>query len=160
MTQLHFLQDIPAFISKIETLIPFNVNHLFLDHVCYRVETSHEYSNIKLALLKQSILLTEEIIQGRKISVFKLHSPIIYNNRSVDVIELPDVKPGSFYKTGWEHAEYVVDDLDAFRLTFDGFEYGGFYKHINRDLRIQFQDVSVKFHEQSLENVVEMERGK
>jgi len=132
------------------------------DHICYRVETVERYKEIKNQLSTIGDLLTENDINGRLISVFKLQKPVRYDTRDIYLIELPAPKKGSFYAEGWEHAEFVVDmDLADFVASypFVDFDEKGMSKTINRDARVQLGKWNVKFHEQSLEEVIEEEKN-
>ena len=66
----------------------------------------------------------------------------------------------NFYKKGWEHVEFVIDEnLDDFLIKNShlDFDKKGFSKKLNRDLRRKYDGGSVKFHEQSLEEVIRLE---
>lgn len=134
-----------------------DVRNYEMDHICYRVETSESYKDISNKLLEQATLLTESQIQGRPISTFKLHEPLEYNHRKIYLIELPSPKPSSPYVQGFEHVEFVVGkDLIHLEKLYPqiAFISKGMSKKINPDLRIQYQDCSVKFHEYHLEYVI------
>ncbi|KAJ3177800.1 hypothetical protein HDU87_004322 [Geranomyces variabilis] len=91
--------------------------------------------------------------------------------RVIDVVELPAPKPGRLYPSGLEHVEVVVDDMSledfAARHPDVKFDWSGMKKPLNRDLRVDFRQgggvetggFSVKFHEQTLEKVIEMEKA-
>ncbi|EQC42212.1 hypothetical protein SDRG_01050 [Saprolegnia diclina VS20] len=81
-----------------------------LDHVCYRCEEEAEYTHLARTVLPtMATLLVESEVGGRPIATFKLHAAIpLAGGRSVDVLEVPMPKRGSFYKRGLEHAEIVV----------------------------------------------------
>lgn len=140
----------------------FNANDYFLDHICYRTESAEHYNSLKISLLKENELLVESEINGRNISVFKLKQPIEFLGREIPLLELPSPKANSFYKKGWEHVEFVIDEsLDTFLEKNNHLEFDkkGFSKKLNRDLRRKYDGVSVKFHEQSLEEVIRAEVG-
>lgn len=44
------------------------LNHMTVDHLCFRVETEQEYFEYKQMLLRNSKLITESEINGRPIS--------------------------------------------------------------------------------------------
>lgn len=139
----------------------FEISDYFLDHICYRTESAEHYNSLKINLLKENQLLVESQINGRDISVFKLKIPIDFLGRKIPLLELPAPKAGSIYPKGWEHVEFVINEnLDSFleknaRLDFDK---KGFSKKTNRDLRRKYEGASVKFHEQSLEEVIRNEK--
>jgi len=138
--------------------IGVDVVSLYMDHVCYRVESEKDYISLKNSLLVHGALLSDKIIGGRPISVVELDKGYIYNQRIIKVIELPSPKVGSSYPTGYEHVEFVVDkDLKEFIRPYPTivFDLKGMHKKINRDVRLQLNGCSVKFHEHSLKYVIE-----
>ncbi|KAJ3269806.1 hypothetical protein HDV01_000903 [Terramyces sp. JEL0728] len=164
------LNRVPDFVDLIITrLNEFNisVDGLFMDHVCYRVETEQEYLDIYVLLKQLGKVLVEDIVGGRPIATFKLDEPIQIPKygRSVDVIELPMPKENSFYATGWEHAEFVTETpLGEFaKLHNVNWDYSGLKKSFNADIRVDLSTESkrlnVKFHNLPLEKVIEIEQS-
>ena len=134
-----------------------DVSNYQLDHICYRVETEADYQEKKAILSGLGQILTETEINGRPIATIKLDNPIIYKNRKIYLIELPSPKSGNIYPEGFEHVEFVVDKpLEEFKKQYShlDFDTNGFSKLVNRDLRLGFQGMSVKFHEHDLEYVI------
>jgi len=146
---------------------PGALDHLFLDHLCYRVETVDAYLELRDKLLTKNELLVESLIGGRRISTFKMKPPFHFRGRAIPLLELPEPKSGSFYAEGWEHVEFVTDRplpsfaewlMEGLELSQDALDYSGMNKARNADLRLQLPDeLSVKFHEQSLEEVIREE---
>jgi predicted metalloenzyme YecM len=157
-----------ALLSKIEAQ-PGSLDHLFMDHICYRVETVEHYESLRDALLINNELLVEGIIGGRRISTFKLTTPLPYNHRQIPLLELPEPKAGSFYAEGFEHVEFVTDrPLPEFiehlpsllATSARDFDRKGLSKARNADLRVRLgAGLNVKFHERSLEEVIRREVG-
>ncbi|KAJ3154353.1 hypothetical protein HDU89_008421 [Geranomyces variabilis] len=169
-------------VSSLQTLgISLPPNYA-IDHICYRTSTTDEYTRRKAELATLGTLLVENDIGGRLIACYKLHADHALQwlqssaasgksiNRVIDVVELPAPKPGRLYPSGLEHVEVVVDDMSledfAARHPDVKFDWSGMKKPINRDLRIDFREggvegggFSVKFHEQTLEKVIEIEKA-
>ncbi|KAI8593164.1 Glyoxalase/Bleomycin resistance protein/Dihydroxybiphenyl dioxygenase [Geranomyces variabilis] len=170
-------------VSSLQTLgISLPPNYA-IDHICYRTSTTNEYMRRKAELATLGTLLVENDIGGRLIACYKLHaehalrwpqstaaSGVESIDRVIDVVELPAPKPGRLYPSGLEHVEVVVDDmsLEDFAAWHQDvkFDWSGMKKPINRDLRIDFREggvegggFSVKFHEQTLEKVIEIEKA-
>lgn len=135
---------------------------LYLDHICFRVASPIEYEAMKSFLLENNQLLVEHQVQGRLIATFKLNSPVLFPDRTIDVLELPAPKVGSPYPTGYEHVEFVwPDQLEQLLELYPHLDWDkkGLSKPINRDLRLALgSSCSVKFHEQSLEQVIALEK--
>ena len=155
-------------LPKLEST-PGALDHLFLDHICYRTESVAEYESLRDELAIDNELLVESIIGGRRIATFRLAEPLVYQHRSIPLLELPEPKPGRFYGSGWEHVEFVTDrPLAAFAEhiptllapSATDFDRGGMTKARNADFRVKLGDgMSVKFHEWSLERVIAEELG-
>ncbi len=134
-----------------------DVKEMELDHICYRTPSIERYKELKSELFNHGSLLTESQINGRPIVTLKLDKGISFNNRIIDVLELPAPKVSNKYKEGFEHIEFVIDcDLTTFQQRYSQIEFdeSELSKVINPSLRIKFGDMSVKFHEHSLEYVI------
>ena len=128
--------------------VGIEVDSLYMDHICYRVESLEEYHAIKSSLLIHGNLLSDNIVAGRPISVIQLNQPYSYKEREINVIELPSPKSGSPYATGYEHVELVVEmDLLEFVKKHPSidFDLKGMNKTINQDVRLPLNGCSVKF---------------
>lgn len=161
------LPDHHPFLDRLFTALeafPGSLDHLFLDHICYRVETVAAYERLRDLLAAENELLVEGLIGGRRIATFKLAEPLVYHQRLIPLLELPEPKDGSFYEEGWEHVEFVTDrPLAEFAqfapallsATATGFDRKGMKKARNADLRVKLgHGLNVKFHERSLEEVI------
>ena len=153
-----FLKELTPLVDNLN----LELDHGSIDHLCFRVETENEYQQYKDDLQKIGSLLVESIVGARLIATYKLNSPIKYNDIEVDVIELPQPKPNSKYKTAFEHVEYVIKE--RFDKIIENhpeikFDLGAMQKKINPDIRVKFSnDLSIKLHHQSLEAVIKYEK--
>lgn len=157
-----FLPDPTEFLDQTFALLQengyFEVPFL-LDHICYRVATPERYTELKTALLKDHQLVTESLINGRPIAVFRLCTPFVYGERRIELLELPSPKPGSNYPEGYEHVEFAIGEHPASWLAKYpqlNWDTKGLGKAINPDLRLPLgKGTSVKFHEHPLDYVIE-----
>jgi len=148
-----FLDHIFQYLSKKK----IKVENYELDHICYRVETEERYQSLKKLLTNLGELLTESQIGGRAIASIKLTEPIIYKNRKIEVVELPAPKKGSFYKEGFEHVEFVIDQpFEAFMASHPHLNFitKDLKKSVNQGVTLKETDFSVKFHHHTLEYVI------
>jgi adenylate cyclase class 2 len=132
-----------------------------IDHICYRVNSAQEYEEFKTKFGYIGDLLIESEVGGRNIATYKLYKPLKYKNYSIELVELPSPKPGKDYKTGLEHAEFVIDQSfeDFAATTSLEFDWKGTHKEINPELRLKLEDnLSVKFHHMPLDEVIEIEQ--
>lgn len=154
---LFFLEDL---FSKLED-IGLTVDSYELDHICYRVNSVDEYKLKKNELQDFGELLVESMVGGRLISTFKLHEPIVFRNRKIFLIELPSPKAQHSYKSGLEHVEFVTK-LPLHKLIERypqySFEIFGIHKKINADVTLKLGDYCIRFHNQSLEEVINLEK--
>lgn len=134
-----------------------DIINLELDHICYRVDTKEKYIKYKQEILKNSELLSENIISWRNISTFKLNNPIVYKNRKIRILELPEPKEWSYYDEWFEHIEFVIkDSFKDFIEKYNNLEFitKSCNKKVNPDIKLKFWDISVKFHHNTLEYVI------
>lgn len=133
------------------------------DHLCYRVDTPEKYLLKKGQLAKHGELLSEAVIGGRLICTFLLSAPLVYKNRKIRMIELPNTKVGSPYPEGLEHAEFVIgnEQFSNFiqRHPKVHFDTRAMTKSRNADVSVTVGDrFTVKFHQQPLDIVIQEEK--
>lgn len=138
-----------------------DVSKFQADHLCYRVATLQEYELRKVELARIGALLHETVIGGRPIATYKFHTPLEYGNRLIPLIELPAPKKGSPYPSGFEHVEFVINEsFESYMARYPDlvFELSGATKKVNPEIRIELDGgLSVKFHHQTLEDVIACE---
>ncbi len=167
MEQLHIdlQKQYQLFMDKItsnlsQSKIEVNKNHI--DHICYRVESMEKYNEQKINLSLLGELLIEAEVGGRSIATYKLYRPLTSESGiNIGVIELPAPKEQNQYAEGFEHIEVVIDkNFEEFAKLHPSinFSWDGANKKNNPELRVKFDDnYSVKFHHQSLEEVIKSE---
>ena len=131
---------------------------LYLDHICYRVESPERYEAIKSAIAPGNTLLTESFIAGRPIASYLLSDPIYYKNRRINCLELPAPKPGNSYSEGFEHVEFVIKEpFDSFMSKYPEitFKTKGMNKSVNATISIPLDGMAVKFHHHPLPYVIQ-----
>lgn len=141
-----------------------NFSNFLIDHICYRVSNYRNYSQKKQQLAKLGHMLTETEVNGRPIACFKLHQPIVINYKSqsfeIPLIELPAPKKAKVSIDGLEHFEMATSfhpqkmQLQYPRLTWNT---SGMNKVFNPEIELEFSSGAVKFHQQSLEQVITTE---
>jgi predicted metalloenzyme YecM len=155
------LGDPTDFLTKIFSYLQDDnlpVENWELDHICYRVETLERYDFLKKELMEVGELLAVNEIAGRKICTFKLAEPIFYQERKIEIIELPQPKKDKFYQEGFEHIEFVIEDeFETFMNKYPAIKFNiqKMKKEVNPYVKINYEaDCTVKFHHHSLEYVV------
>ena len=165
-----FLTEIEEKISPLGVLTPDSE----IDHVCYRTESIKEYRDIIASLVdtqSMGTVIADSMIGGRPITIIRLTEPIKFKYWNISLIELPSPKAGSFYATGWEHAEIVIGDscvdcvdnktfLESFVSKHNGlaFDTRAIDKEVNADVSLKVSErISVKFHCKPLYEVIDYE---
>ena len=140
-----------------------NLDPFEWDHICLRVENWDQYKEQKEAFSQVGLLLSEALVGGRPIATYKLREPLSFLRHRIPCVEIPAPKAGSSYAFGWEHVECVVEeDLEAFaaRHTELIFDKRALKKSLNPELVWKLPSgLSVKFHRQSLEEVIKIENS-
>ncbi len=132
-----------------------------IDHICYRVATAERYAEMKTFLEEENELLAESEVGGRAIATFKLKKSFNFRGQNIWLLELPMPKADKFYAEGFEHIEMVIDaDFQAFMQRYPAlkFETKAMNKRVNPEIRVNFASGTVKFHHQSLAEVIEFEK--
>lgn len=132
-----------------------------IDHMCYRTVSVENYKRKQKELTEVAELLGETSVNGRPISTFRLHTPVLHAPWRIDAIELPAPKPGNQHAEGLEHIEFVLfDDIPAFLAKYKGkpFDTRAAERGINPEIGLQLGEHSVKFHLLGLPAVVYLER--
>lgn len=154
------LQFLEKIYSKIQTNHIELLPHWIIDHLCYRVETIEEYQDYKNLFLQIAKCLVESEVNGRMIATFKLNRPIRFKSYVIDVIEVPAPKKGKLVNTGFEHIEVVCDiSFEEIMKQYPSliFDTSGMTKTYNKELEVNLDGHSLKFHHQSLEDVIREE---
>ena len=131
------------------------------DTICYRVETNERYDEVKQELSRVALLLSEVEINGRLIASFALEEPLAAGSQqTISYIELPQPKPGSDYAEGIDHVQFVTRlPLSNFHEKYRQlpFETKGLKSKLNPLLKLEGDDISVKFHDKHMGAVVALE---
>lgn len=159
------LKEVPAFVESVvaeAASLGLNLKQYPIDHFCFRVESSEQYSHYKKLFAAEGELLSEAQIAGRPIATFKLKEAVEVLGQKIYCVEIPSPKEGAPYALGLEHIECVVEEaLTVFAQRFPAlkFDTRGMKKPINAELALKLPSgKSVKFHNQSLETVIEIEK--
>ena len=162
MEIITLIGDYKAFIADLLQKIKsagIDIETYPIDHLCYRTATTEEYSELKNKLMQFSRAYIENTYHDRPISKFILKTPLLYNQYSISMLELPAPKKDIKYSSGLEHFEMVVDDFIAFQKKYKNLWSGSDDSNIyNETVYITFENnKTVKFHEYSLEEVLKKE---
>lgn len=156
--------DYEEFLKKIYDNLEksnIDISNTYADHMSLRTSTDDMYNNRKVELLKVASMINETMISNRLVSVWKLNTAVKYNNQNIYILELSAPKIGKQYPDQLDHIELVtaqnLEDL-ADKYPNISREKKWLARTNNRDIEVNFEDwTSAKFHNQSLEKVVNIE---
>lgn len=134
----------------------------FIDHICYRVDSIKSYNDLKTLFSNKHKFLIETPVGGRNIASFKLSEPISFLKYKIPLLELPEPKLGKNTPEGYEHIEIVCKESFAeLQKLYShlNLETHALNKEINPELIIKLDTITLKFHHQSLEEIIEYEKS-
>jgi predicted metalloenzyme YecM len=100
-----FLDTLLDNISKYK----IDVSNYKLDHIGYQCSSDNDYDNLKNEVNEFASLVSENIVGGRRVGIFKLDSPLKYNNWGIEAFEIIAPKESQSCPSALEHAELAVD---------------------------------------------------
>ncbi|MGL5602127.1 MAG: VOC family protein [Silvania sp.] len=170
--------DLPRFTEAFTTLadrLGLDIVPLAADHISLRCHQNATADRWRRGFEQCGELLSENIINGRPICLFKLHEPVCVAHWRLDVIELPWPGEKRYPHEGWEHIEIVLpgepESLNARALALlsdDGLSQPGIFvkssspkgereRLPNPTLAVTDGSVTVKFHPWTIEQIVASE---
>ncbi|HGP0979105.1 TPA: VOC family protein [Klebsiella aerogenes] len=172
--------DLPRFNDAILALadrLGLDMTPLDADHISLRCHQNTTAERWRQGLERCGTLLSENIINGRPICLFKLAEPICVAHWRFTVVELPWPGEKRYPHEGWEHIEIVLpgdpETLNARALALlsdDGLSQPGIFVKTsspkgererlpNPTLVVTDGKVTIKFHPWSIEQIVASERS-
>lgn len=160
-----------------------DVSSLVIDHVAIRIKDAAVVDTLREELSNLSIdksPISNEIVNGREILIFKLSTPLKFQRFEIPCVELPYPAQIHEYKCdGWEHLEFVIPSDARTEIDFEKDFYKKFPDFDKTNPAINLYKVSmpvvenqppnptvviqkelglaIKFHPKSIEEIV---RGK
>ncbi len=171
--------DLPRFtdaLTGLATRLGLDITPLTADHISLRCHQNATAERWRKGLLQCGTLLSENIINGRPICLFKLVEPIHVAHWQFSVVELPWPGEKRYPHEGWEHIEIVLPGDPATLnaravalLSDEGLCQKGIAVKTsspkgererlpNPTLAVTDGAVTIKFHPWSIEDIVASER--
>ncbi|MBJ3813967.1 VOC family protein [Shimwellia pseudoproteus] len=103
--------DLPRFIAELQQLaatLQLDVTPLTADHISLRCHQNTTAERWRQGFAQCATLLSENIINGRPICLFKLTTPVTVGHWNIKVVELPWPGEKRYPHEGWEHVEIVL----------------------------------------------------
>ena len=135
--------NISNFIPTLISQIPFDISNLQLDHFGYQTSSSLDYENLKKECLNIGELLSENIVSGRRVAIFKLNEPLLSNGFEILGFELVEPKEEQICDSELDHLEFVIP------ISFE--EYIKLHKNVKWDMstmnREAFPKIALKLND-------------
>ena len=170
--------DLPRFSEALNALadrLGLDITPLAADHISLRCHQNATAERWRAGLEQCGELLSQSIINGRPICLFKLREPVCVAHWRFSVIELPWPGEKRYPHEGWEHIEIVLpgdpQTLSARALALlsdEGLAQPGIFVKTsapkgererlpNPTLAVTDGKVTIKFHPWTLEEIVASE---
>lgn len=136
-----------------------DVSKYNLDHFGYQCSSNEDYDKLKIEVGKTAKLISEYVVGGRRVGIFKFSTPLEYKNWDIQAVEIVAPKEGQECPSALEHAEFVIDtDFDTFVKKYPNLDWD--MTAVNQPtfpmVKLRLSDITqVKFHLQPLLEIVE-----
>ncbi|HFZ8993099.1 TPA: VOC family protein [Citrobacter freundii] len=179
--ELHDISaDLPRFTQafrELSTRLGLDYSSLEADHISLRCHQNATAERWRRGFEQCGELLSENIINGRPICLFKLDEPVCVEHWQFSVVELPWPGEKRYPVEGWEHIEIVLpgepETLNARALALlsdEGLSQPGIFvktsspkgereRLANPTLAVTDRSVTIKFHPWSIEAIVASEQS-
>ena len=171
--------DLPRFIEDLTHLVTrlgLDIRDLNADHISLRCHQNATAERWRRGFEQCGELLSENLINGRPICLFRLSQPVQVAHWAFSVVELPWPGETRYPHEGWEHIEIVLpgepETLNARALALlsdEGLSQPGIFVKTsspkgererlpNPTLAVTDGKVTIKFHPWSIEEIVASEQ--
>lgn len=171
-------ESLSNFSHKLTTMaqhLNLSLTEFHCDHIAVRCNQFSTAERWRAGWLQCATIMSENVINGRIITLFDLNEPLQVADLSIDCIELPYPGKKSYPEESWQHIELVVpcqpEQLNQHVLAFLSDDV-----LIRSDIRLSFSqpvakgetltnptfsvtknDISIKFHPYSIRDIIASE---
>ena len=133
---------IKGILSNLEKL-NIDVSKLNMDHIGYQASSNEEYDSLCKEFDTLGEKVSEKLVGGRRVGIYKLFNPLHYKQYVNTAIELVAPKEGQICNSGLEHVEFVITE------NFESFikKYPLIPWNISAMNRAEFPMVTLKFED-------------
>jgi uncharacterized protein len=163
---MKLINNLSIFLDKFTDMVDelgIDVSSYNMDHVAYLASSTSDYENVRDELLSEGSLVHEPIIGGRRVGMIKLNNPISHKGNNIIALEIVENKPDQMCKSGWEHAEYVIDSsYEDLIDKYPNFEWDTSsvdrpdWSHLKLKLN---DDMQVKFHKVDILETIRLDKN-
>lgn len=111
------LDNYENFIKKILDKLDelgIDVSSLSMDHIGYQASSDNDYDKLKAEFDAIGKRVSEAVVGGRRVGIYKLNKPLRFRQYVNTAIELIAPKAGQVCPSALEHVEFVIDDFKTF----------------------------------------------
>ncbi len=92
-----------------------DVSDLNMDHIGYQASSNEDYDHLRAEFDKIGDYVSEKIVGGRRVGIYKLKNPLRYKQYVNEAIELVAPKQEQVCSSGLDHVEFVIqEDFESF----------------------------------------------
>lgn len=99
----HFVEEMTQLVLQLFNEVP----EYPFDHAAVRLNSNDAVDALVASLAPISECLSNKLINGRPILLFRLHRPLYFGQKPIDLLEVPYPGKKLYPKEGWEHVEMV-----------------------------------------------------
>ena len=111
------LDNYETFIQKILDKLNelgIDVSGLNMDHIGYQASSNNDYDKLKVEFDAIGKRVSEAVVGGRRVGIYKLNKPLRFRQYINTAIELIAPKADQVCPSALEHVEFVIDDFENF----------------------------------------------
>lgn len=90
--------------------VTIDVSRLDMDHIGYQASSNKDYDRLKEEFDNLGERVSEEIVGGRRVGIYKLNNPLQYQQYTIPAIELVAPKERQICPSAFEHVEFVIQE--------------------------------------------------
>jgi predicted metalloenzyme YecM len=141
----NFIQKI---LDKLNEL-GIDVTNLNMDHIGYQASSNEDYDKLKVEFDAIGKRISEAVVGGRRVGIYKLNKPLRFQQYINTAIELIAPKDGQVCPSALEHVEFVIDGFENFMKKYSDIQWDT--SAINQPdfpmIKLKLdKDIQVKFH--------------
>lgn len=91
-----------------------DVSGLNMDHIGYQASSDEDYDKLKVEFDAIGEKVSEAVVGGRRVGIYKLNEPLHFRQYVNTAIELIAPKVGQICPSALEHVEFVIDGFENF----------------------------------------------
>jgi len=139
-----------------------DVVDLNMDHIGYQASSNKDYDNLRIEFDKIGELVSEKIVGGRRVGIYKLKEPLRYKQYVNEAIELVAPKESKVCPSALEHVEFVLkESFDSFMKKYPNLPWDT--SKVNQPMfpmiNLKLSDTTqVKFHYKPVLEIVRLDK--